>query len=143
MEKAVQRIGGLMRDLFREEMACLERAALDIVPPGSPERERSALLGIPAAQGSEATPERQERTDNAPPALAVRVIMHTIKGRGSPILLADGMDMNGVAHRLDIRCAHLRTKDGRRRAPAGKCLIDNGFRHRCEEALGKGFRLGE
>jgi len=49
MEKAVQRLGSLMRDLFREEMAGLERAALDIITPGSPERERSARLGIPAA----------------------------------------------------------------------------------------------
>jgi len=48
-EKAVQSIGGLIRDLFREEMACIERAALDIITPGSPERERSARLGIPAA----------------------------------------------------------------------------------------------
>jgi len=45
-EKSVQSIGGLIRDLFREEMACIERTALDIISPGSPERERSARLGI-------------------------------------------------------------------------------------------------
>jgi hypothetical protein len=69
--------------------------------------------------------------------------MHTIKGRGSPIFLADGMDMHGVAQRLDRRGAHRRTKDGRRRAPAGKGIIDYGFRHRCDEALWQWGRLGE
>src|SRR5262245_1142861 len=69
--------------------------------------------------------------------------MQTIKGCGGSILFADGMDMSGFAQGFNIRCANLRTKDGRRRSPSNKRIIDNSFRSRFEEALWKWFRLGE
>jgi len=71
-----------------------------------------------------------DRAGNAPPSLAIRAVILTIKSRGSPIFLADGMYMNGVAEHLHIPCANLRIKDSRRGAPAGKCIIDDGFRRR-------------
>src|SRR4029434_3801171 len=143
MEKAVQGTGSLIRDLFREKMACLEPIALDICAPSLPQRKGATCFGIPRFEWPEVTPERKKRAGNAPLALAIRVVMQPIKGCGGPILFADGMDMSGFAQGFDIRCANLRTKDGRRRSPSSKRTIDNSFRGRFDEALWKWFRLGE
>src|SRR3979490_1413998 len=107
-EEAVQSVGGLLWDLFREEMTARKRASLDLVGPVAPEREGTTRVGIPVIEGSGGAPQRQKGGGDTPAVVAIRLIMRKIEGRRCAIFLADGVNARRIAQCLDIGRAHLR-----------------------------------
>src|SRR5215204_3774766 len=69
--------------------------------------------------------------------------MLAIDGRGGSILLTDGVRVARVSKSLHIGGADLRREHRRGRAPSAERIVDDGFRGRRQDALGKRFRLSE
>src|ERR687886_2537061 len=69
--------------------------------------------------------------------------MLAVDGRGGSILLTDGVCVARLSKSLYIGGADLRRKHSRGRAPSAERIIDDGFRNRRQDALGKRFRLSE
>src|SRR5215212_9508200 len=69
--------------------------------------------------------------------------MLAIDGRGGSILLTDGMCVSRISKSLHIGGADLRREHRRGRAPSAERIVDDGFRGRRQDALGKRFRLSE
>ena len=140
-EEVVQSVGGLVWDLFREEMAARKRASLDLVGPIAPECEGATRVGIPVIEGTHSAPKRQERASDSPAIVAIRLIVREIEGRRCAIFLADGVNARRVAQCIDIGRAHLRAKDRAGRSPRAKRVVDDGLRGGCDEEFGQRFRL--
>ncbi len=81
----------MFRSLFWKKVPGVEGASLNITTPGSPKRERPALLFVPGIERSFSALESQERTDYPMPARTIRLVMLAIYGRGGSILLTDGV----------------------------------------------------
>ena len=58
-EKAAQRLRRLFERLFRKEVSGLDRMTFNILAPGTPNGERSAIVDIPSIKCSFSTPECQ------------------------------------------------------------------------------------
>jgi hypothetical protein len=69
--------------------------------------------------------------------------MLAIDGRGGSILLTDSVCVARNSKSLHIGGADLRRKHSRGRAPSTERIVDDGFRGRRQDALGKRFRLSE
>jgi len=128
---------------FREKVSGTQGVSLNIIAPGPPERERPALLGVPGAERPFGAPQGQEGTGYPTPDRAIRSVVLAIYGRGGSILLTDRVCVARISKSLYIGGADLRREHSRGRAPSTERIIDDGFRGRSQDALGKRFRLSE
>ncbi len=77
------------------------------------------------------------------PARMIHPVMLAIDGGGGPILLTDGMCVARIAKSLHIGSANLRREYRRGCTPSTERIVDDGFRNRLQDALGKRFRLSQ
>jgi hypothetical protein len=67
--------------------------------------------------------------------------MLAVDGRGGSILLTDSMRVARISKSMYIGRTDLRGEHSRGRAPFPECIVDDGFRNRGQDALGKRLRL--
>src|ERR1051326_2307646 len=106
-EEALESVSGLFGSLFREKVPCVQCVSLNFIAPGPPERDGPALLDIPSSKRSGSTPQDQERTDDPTLARTIRLVMFTIDGCRSSILLTDGVRVLRISKNLHIGSADL------------------------------------
>lgn len=87
----------LARGLFGDEVPGRDRAAANLIGPGSPYLKRL----VPAGEGAGITPQHENRAGDSPLS-PVGLVVLVVKRRGGTVLLADRMDGLGSAELLDV-----------------------------------------
>jgi hypothetical protein len=142
-EEALQSFGSLFGSLFREKVAGIERASLNILAPRLPERDRSRFLDVASTERPLGAPQEEERTSYPMPGGTIRLVMLAIDGRGGSILLTDSMCVSRISKSLYISGTDLRREHSRGGAPSHERVIDNGVSRRRQDAFRKWFGLSE
>jgi hypothetical protein len=94
-KEAAQCFGRLVGNLFREEVAAMERMAPHLVGPCSPQSDRPGLLRVPSRKRPFGAPHDENRAGYPASFGAVRAIVFPVNGRGRSILLTDRVRVRG------------------------------------------------
>jgi hypothetical protein len=81
------------------------RFALHVLRVFAPERERTAVRGIPAVHRAAGAPESEQRASDLVAARAIRQVVLAVQSRGGPVLFADGAGMLGITQGSDVGIA--------------------------------------
>jgi hypothetical protein len=130
----------LFGNLFRKEVSGVEGASLNMITPGSPKLDRSALLDVPTIKRSLGAPQDQDWTNYPTPSRTIRLVMLAVDGRGGSILLTDGVCVARISKRVHIGSADLRgnTAEGEPNLPSASSTMASGIAARMRSGSGSG-----
>lgn len=107
----------VMRTLFREEVATVDRVAGDLCRQLAPELEWTALVDVPGPDRSGPAPQREHRAGDPVPRRAIGMVVLAVDARGGAVLLADRVQVVRVLKLSEVLRTLVIVEGVRRRAP--------------------------
>src|SRR5436190_11261209 len=108
-EEVDQCLRGAFGGFFCEIMSAVHAEAAHVARPFPPCRERVARLGGNTAG---CAPDRKHRTADFPPGSPVGLVVRKISGPAGAVVLADGMNAQGIVEKCVIMCERSRIEGG-------------------------------
>lgn len=129
---------------FGKEVPAVDRFAGHVGGQVAPQRERAAIVVIPARQRSGRAPQGQYRAADAAARGPVGGVVITVDARGGAVFLADGMQVISVAECRGIGGADRGVEGAGGAAPCrAQRVADQGVRGRADQAFGQRLGLGQ
>ena len=128
---------------FGEEVPALHGLAMSVGCPATPKAQRSPVVLVPRCQAAGAAPKRQKGTRDASACLPVGLIVDPVQVGRSSVLLANRVNMSGIAQRVDVGMPEGRGENLWWSAPVGQRVVYYGVGCGQDQSLWERRRLGE